>query len=157
MDAIERAVQIDADDLGEALRRQIPPEAVGEVDAGAVDENVDAPAPRENALGRLGDGALVGDVERQRLGLAARREDLRCRLVELPGAAPAQHDLRPGLRQLHRAGATDAAAGAGDPSHFALQHALLPPFFSRVMMEGGGQGGNRRGFRRGGARGQYCL
>src|SRR6185437_13861463 len=48
MRAIERAIEIDGDDLIEAVGGEVLPEAVREIDAGAVDEDVDPSVPIEN-------------------------------------------------------------------------------------------------------------
>ena len=106
------------------------------------DEDVDPAVALEDTRGGARHRLLVGDVERRGLGGAAGGGDRGRHLVELARPASAQHHDRPRLRELARAGAADAAARAGDPGHFALQHARSPcP--SRGIMAGRRRAGNR--------------
>src|SRR5439155_20620981 len=118
--AIEHARQVDGDDLVPAVDRDVPEVALRQVDARAVDEDVDAAVALEDRGGDLRHLGLVGDVHRERLALAGRLE-----LLFGGGqgflAAPRDDDVRAGARELDRAGEADPRAAAGDPGDFAAQ------------------------------------
>src|SRR3989441_2937321 len=104
-----------------ALPIYVPEVALRQVDACAVDEDVDAAVALEDRGGDLRHLGLVGDVHRERLALAGRLELLlggRQRFL----AAPRDDDVRAGARELDRAGEADARAAAGDPGNLTGDH-----------------------------------
>jgi hypothetical protein len=127
-------MKIDADDLLEGFRGQIPPETRRQIDAGAVDENVDAPEAFENALSRHAHGSLVGDIEWQSFSAATRGDDVADGGFKRRGAPAAQHHAGARLREFLCASKADAAARAGEPCHFALEHSCLLAADDRATM-----------------------
>src|SRR4051812_25835226 len=115
--AIEHAIEIDIDDLVPAVEVEILPATLRDIDAGAVDEEVDAAVFGDDGVGRLVDVRLAGDIEHDRLGLAALARYLRHHAVELGLAAPRTHDYPPLGAQMLRPRLADAAAAAGHPCH----------------------------------------
>src|SRR5207244_2758000 len=129
--AIEHAGQVDGDDLIPAVDRNVSEVALRQVDARAVDEDVDAAMALEDRRGGLSHLGLVGDVHGDGLALAGRLE-----LLFGGGqgflAAPRDDDMRAGARELDRAGEADARAAAGDPGNLTGEHTewyrrVLPP------------------------------
>ncbi|MGY4264630.1 hypothetical protein ACVJF2_003200 [Bradyrhizobium sp. USDA 4519] len=117
MHAVEHAVEVDLDELVPAFQFHVGPAALRHIDAGAVDQEVDAAVLADDRLGGLVDVGLVADIERDRLGLAALFGDVGHHAVELFLAAAGDHH-RPAVRsQEFRPGFADSSAAAGDPGH----------------------------------------
>ena len=87
------------------------------VDAGIVDQNVEAAEAGEGVAHRV----RAGDVEHQRPRLAAARLDLAGDFVELARGPADEHQLGSGTRQAPARGAADAASGAGHQRGLAVE------------------------------------
>ena len=121
MAAVERAAQVDVDDGIPVLDGEDRPVALGHVDAGREDTDVDPTMTFDDPVDDRSDGHLVGHVE----GLGTRRapscgDAFDDRLQRL--AAAARHDDRTaGLGQLERSRLTDSGACPGNPRHLSVQ------------------------------------
>src|SRR4051812_18377412 len=111
--AIQHTVEIDLDELVPAFQFHVGPAALRHVDAGTVDQKIDAAVGGQDLLGGLVDAGLVADVERDRLGLAALFGDVGHHPVEFLPAAAGYHDDPAVGRQKLRPGLADPAAAAG--------------------------------------------
>ena len=94
---------------------------LADVDAGVVDEDVDAAEIAGDALGHGGDGGLVGDVggDGDRLGAASRQ--LGDRGVRLRLVAADDRDRGAGFGQSAGHAEPDAAIAAGDDGDLAAE------------------------------------
>jgi len=91
--------------------------AAGRLVAGVVDQHVEGLRRRD----RTAHGIEVGDVELERVGLVAARDDRLRRGLDLLARARGERHLRAGLRQRRRRGEPDAASAAGDQRAFAVE------------------------------------
>ncbi len=115
--AVQHAVEIDIDELVPAFQLHVGPAAFRYVDAGAVDQQVDAAVTAEDLLGGLVDVGGDADIQRDRLGLAAVFGDLRHHGIQRIFPPPRNHH-RPAIGgQRLRPGLADPAAAAGHPGH----------------------------------------
>src|ERR1700758_3780183 len=73
--AIEHAVEIDLDKLVPAVELHVVPAPFCDIDAGTVDQKLDASVPRHDLAGHLLDVSGGADIERYRLGLSAGTSD----------------------------------------------------------------------------------
>jgi hypothetical protein len=115
--AIQDAVEIDLDELVPAFQFHVGPASLRHIDAGAVDQQVDAAVFSNNLLGGLVDVGLVADIQRDRLSLAALFGDVGHDPVELRLAAAGNHDDPAVGRQKFRPGFTNPAAATRHPGH----------------------------------------
>ena len=92
---------------------------LADVDAGVVDQDIDAAEFAFGALDHGGDRGLVGDVGDDRDGFAAALLQLRDRGIRLRRVAPDDGDRSTGLRQPARHAQADAAIAAGDDGNAA--------------------------------------
>ena len=119
--AVKRAVQVDADDAVPIGRREILEEALRDVGARAVDEDVDAAVPREDRCPSALDRLLVGGVDRLGFPFAAGLLDQRCGFGERSGPPPRHDHRRAASCELDGGRLPDAAAAARDPRDFSAQ------------------------------------
>ncbi len=86
--AIQRAVQVDGDDPVPIGRSEVLEEALRDVGAGAVDEDVDAAVTREDRSGRAHYRLFVAGIDRLGFPFAAGLLHQRLGLGERSGPAP---------------------------------------------------------------------
>jgi len=120
---VEGAVEVDADHVAPAFHGLVLPEAVGVVQPGAVDQDVDAAVARQDARGDLVHRVGIGHVQRLDLDPAAGGGDLVGLGLQHVGTAARHHHRGTSRGQGLRAGQADAGAGAGDPGQLAVQRA----------------------------------
>jgi hypothetical protein len=87
---------------------------LADVDAGVVDEDIDAAEFGSRALDHRGDRSLVGDIGDDRNGPAAVLRKLRNRGIRFRRIAPDDSDRGTCLRQPARHAKSDAAIAASD-------------------------------------------
>ena len=118
---VEGARQVAVDDGVDARRVKLRPAALADVDAGVVDEDVEAP----EALPDRGDDAVdlrrVGHVAGLDVGAPARGLDRGGDAPQRLLAAPGENDRGAGPRERERAGLADPRAGAGHPGRLSLK------------------------------------
>ena len=116
----ERRLEVDAEHTSKVLTRERR-RRLAHVDAGAVDQDVEAPqivhGRRDQPLGRLA-GA---DVDGERDDPAPQRAQRGCRALELVGAPRSEHQVGALHRQRPRNPQPEAAAAAGDNGHLAIE------------------------------------
>ena len=103
----EQLVEMRIADIDEELR---------DVAAGIVDQDIELLQPADRGADRLS----VRHVADHRLGAAAALPDLPGHFVEFRGGPAHQDDLGAGFGQRQRSTTADAAAGAGDEGHTAV-------------------------------------
>ncbi len=125
---VEGAREIGLDDLVDALGLQALPIAVGDVRAGVVDEDVEAPELGADVLGDVAHGGGIRHVRRARKRLAAALGDALGHRLERLLAPSGENHRRALARQRHRRGLTDAAARARHPRDLAFEadHEIFP-------------------------------
>src|SRR2546429_164431 len=100
--------------------------ALGQVDAGAIHQDVDAPVALVDVGGGGSNLVLVAYVADADLGLRLLR-----RRLERCARAAGEHHFGPQLRKLDRGGEADTRATAGDPRHLTVEriawHRRAPP------------------------------
>src|SRR5205809_5192635 len=136
--AVERAVQVDADDAVPIGRREILEEALRDVGDRAVDEDVDAAVPRENRCPSALDRLLVAGIDCRGLAFAAGLLDQRRGFGERIGAPPRYDHRRAASCELDRGRLPDAAAAARHPGDFSAQ--WLDHATASVVSRIGGRG-----------------
>ncbi len=103
-------------DVVEILLRHVE-EGRRAVHAGIVDQNVEGGTFGQRSSDTVG----IAQVERQRLGHAARRAHLISRRFQFVGAARGERDLRAVAGERERGGEPDAPSRAGDENAPAVE------------------------------------
>src|SRR6266850_814176 len=119
--AIQRAVQVDGDDPVPIGRSEILEEALRNVGAGAVDEDIDAAVTREDRGGRAHYRLFVAGIDRLDLPFAAGLFDQRFGFGERRYTTARDDDGCARSRELDRCPLADPASAAGDPGDFSGQ------------------------------------
>ena len=112
---VERAGEVGLDDSVEALRTDLAPAPVLDVDAGAIDEDVAAAELLLDALRHRPHLRRVAHVRRLDQRGSAGGADHAGGLLQRLGSPPAQDQPRAGLGESDRPGLADAGARSGNP------------------------------------------
>ena len=135
LQAEEDRSQVDGDDLVEHLHFDVRQPLPLQLDGCSVDGAVQAPERLDRSPNEVLDGARVGDVGGEELGLAPGIFDHPHGLVAALRGEVGHGDSCSGCGERHRDRSTHAACRTGDQGHLAgevLVAHLVPPFLDRV-------------------------